>query len=151
MEDWPLLRDEYQVLLNDIVVKCEEIAYHLDTATQLVDDRSLSRIFEDLAGQHREMIGTLERYIRGTGELPRAADADKELFEGLITRIKTAASEDAHQTLIEERISAENELLQIIAEGSERSSLPRDTRIVLHALEERVLEILNQLNEAVSV
>lgn len=127
-----LISDE-QIAMNEVIVKCRELADYYRESAEVLEDTGLSDLFHELSRQHEAAAEDLERRIRETGELPKAPDADREAVELLLSRLKASLSEDERSTLLEEREQVETELAECAAKA-----LQRDLPQKIHSLLERI-------------
>ena len=128
-----MLISDKQIAINEVIVKCRELADYYREAGGVLDDTGLSDLFRELSRQHETAAEDLERRIREKGEISKAPDADREAVEFLLSRLKATLSEDERSTLLEERELLETELSECTAEALEQD-LSRKTRTLLERI-----------------
>jgi len=143
-----MIRDERAVILDDILVLCEEAADQYEDGRNRIDrDEWLSGLFARLARERHEMAMEVEQHIRRFGDLPSEPDADDETVERLLSRLKSALTDDVRLALLDERINTEKELVFLIGRAMEQS-LPAETRLMLRRLHQLALAAQHELATA---
>ena len=112
-----MLISDKQIAMNDVIVKCRELADYYREAAEVLEDTKLSNLFRELSRQHKFAAEDLEKRIREKGELPKAPDADREAVELVLSRLKATLSEDERAALLEEREQIETDLVECVAKA----------------------------------
>jgi uncharacterized protein (TIGR02284 family) len=142
-----LIRDERQLVLNDIVEHCRKLADHYRENASLAEDPVLTELFMEISRERRAFAAELEDHLRRLGWLPAAPDPDAELVEELITRVKIAWSEDKRRELLAGMLQAEDRLAGLIA-AALRHEIPAATNSFLKEMQEAVTVTLKRLATA---
>jgi uncharacterized protein (TIGR02284 family) len=142
-----LIRDERQLMLDDIVKHCRKLAARYQQNASLAEDSVLAGLFLEISRERRELADVLENHQRRLGWLPAAPDPDAELVEELITKVKIAWSEDHRRELLAEMLQAEDRLAALIA-AALRHEIPAAIKEVLQRMQETVAFTLKRLAAA---
>jgi len=135
-----MLRNERQIALNEVYVACQEVADGYEAATEHTHDAALAVVFRELAEERRRSSVALEKEIRATGDLPKAADPDAETAREFILNLKTAVAADHRRVLVEGCADAEAELEESAVEALNHD-LSEDQEAIVRA-------VLNEAREA---
>ena len=125
-----ILRSEQQVALQELYRLAQESADHYRDSADFVDDASTTRLFKHIADEREELAQQLAQAIRGTGDLPAAPDADREAGEQLIHRLHAWFTADQTRDVLQQRLSAEQELAQVLRDN--RNATTSDIYQALH-------------------
>jgi hypothetical protein len=112
-----LTRTPEQIALSETNRLCREIVHLAADAAEQAHDSGVKLVMTELARTHRKLVTALDECIRATGDLPRGSDPDLETVKELATRAKKVFASDGDAVLLDERITAEQELLAYIAES----------------------------------
>ncbi len=108
-----LFRTDQQVALNELLVASQVTADHLQESAEFLDAPEVSAELAQLAGLRRSFVERIEEVIRATGDLPSAADTDRETSESLLQRLRAAFSTNEAESVIQQRLQAEQDLAQL--------------------------------------
>ena len=139
-----ILLDDEQAAINELVAACRESVDHYEDAAGQVDDAALVELFASVRSARLETVESLSRCVRESGELPRAAHADKEHFEQLATRVKAAFSSDTQGVFLDARIADEKRLEDLAREAS-RLDLAAEARDCVEALHSQARDARGRL------
>jgi hypothetical protein len=142
-----ILRNEYQVALQDLHALLQESADHYRDSARFVDDGRAARLFHEIADDREAFAARVADVIRGTGDLPAAPDADRETGEQLIHRLRAWFSPDQMRDVIGQRLEAEVELASWLVEQRGKSHNDGHQEL-LGALEQQTGEIRTRLEQA---
>lgn len=113
------LLSDLEVALNEVLVACRESVYHFRDAAELITTENVARELDKLANQRETFIPVLEREIRNLGDLPSMPDPDKENSAMLLRHLGAAMAQDYTSTLLQQRIEAEQHLIELINQARE--------------------------------
>jgi hypothetical protein len=142
-----LIRDERELVLDDLVEHCRKVASHYREYAGLIEEPALGELFSETGRKHLELAVRLEEHLRDLGWLPPAPDPDAELVEELITRVKVAWSADKRHELLAEMLQAEDRLAAMIASAL-RQEISAELRSILKEMEEAADDTLKRLSSA---
>lgn len=108
------LLSDLEVALNELLVACRESVDHFRDATRIIAAEKMAADLKHIADAREYFIPKLENKIRALGDLPAMPDPDKEDGEMLIHHIGAAVSDDYTATLLQQRIEAEKNILELI-------------------------------------
>lgn len=128
-----MLMSDKQIAINEVIVKCRELADYYREAAEILEDTELSDLFRELSRQHEGAAEDVEKRIREKGELPKAPDADREAVELVLSRLKATLSEDERATLLEEREQIETDLAEY-TDKALQEDLSEKTRSLLERI-----------------
>ena len=111
------LLSDLEVALNELLVACRETVDHYRDGKELISDKNIANQFKQLASEREPFIALLEQKIRDFGDLPSVPDPDKEDGEMLVHHLGAAVSEDYDEKLLQQRIDAEKNILEIIKQA----------------------------------
>ncbi len=122
-----LLRSEYLVALNDLIVACRDAAACHLRAARLIEDRALADELTAL-GKDREAIAEqLAAAMLTKDDIPNAPDSEKVLLDAVATRLKSALSRDDTLQLLHD-----SEVREDAVTEAARALLRRDDEDGLH-------------------
>lgn len=145
-----ILRSDQEVALNDLLVALRESVDHCNDAIELVDPSPLTPVLRDAALQRSQFIPRLEEAIRQLGDLPSVPDPDKESGEMLIHHVGAALSSDYENDLIEQRITSDQHLLDLVTAASANTSEASFMQL-MNDIGAHTTQTLNHLKAAQSV
>lgn len=140
-----MLRTELQTAMNDVIVACEDVADGHENAAEFIEDEAIARTLLDIAAVRCTAAEELAEHLRELGDLPKAPDSDYETVRDALARFKAALSPDERETIIGERLAAEQALGEAVMRALERPELPDRTREVLLQLLDDVRAAQEQL------
>lgn len=140
------LLSDLEVALNELLVACRESVDHFRDASRIIAAEKMVQDLKEIADAREYFIPTLENKIRDLGDLPAVPDPDKEDSEMLIHHIGAAVSDDYTCTLLQQRIDAEKNILELI----KRAKNNDDDNACKKLLEELTLQV-NRTIEKLSV
>lgn len=111
-----IFRTDGQVALNSLLVAAMETLDHYRDAVELVEP-NIGQLFGDIAKQRRALIHRLKDAVRASGDLPAVPDPDKEAGEMLLHRVAALIKSNYTADILEQRITGEKKLADIIAEA----------------------------------
>ncbi|ADE14735.1 conserved hypothetical protein [Nitrosococcus halophilus Nc 4] len=129
--------DDREVALDEVILKCKDIARDYKKVLSLTDDLLLVHLFEELAEQRKNWVARLESHIRKLGGLPSDIDPEKQILEEIITHTKVALSDDERNILLNDRQKEEEELKTLV-QLALRQEIPEETRLLLRQIEEEI-------------
>lgn len=133
-----MFRSDAQVALNDLLVALRESADLYADDAELADGApELAALFETLARRRSELGEELAAQVRKSGDLPRLPDADRETLLRLGNRFRSRMAPNALDELIGDRLAAEGELAQRVAEALCAVGAP-EPRLLLNQLQREV-------------
>ena len=141
-----MLLDDEQAAINELVAACRETADHYEDAAGQLDDAALGELFARLREARLGTVESLCRIVRASGELPRAAPADKEHFDQLVTRVKAVFSPDSRTPFLDARIEDERRLTQL-ADEALALGLAAESRDCVEALRAQTSDALARLED----
>lgn len=133
----PMLRDDRQVALNDVIVLCRDAADHYRDAAALLERGEPARLLDDLARRRAQAADELARHSRQLGDLPDEPDPDKETVDNLLTRLKALFVEDERRTVLAETEQIEAQIAAAAA-AALGQPLPDTTLALLRRLEKDI-------------
>lgn len=119
-----ILRSEQQVALQQLYRLAQESIDHYQDSAEFVDDADAAGLFTRIANERKPLVEQLAQVIRDTGDLPAAPDADRETGEQLLHRLHAWFTADQTRDVIEQRLEAETELAQVLADSKNETSDP---------------------------
>jgi len=139
------LLSELEVALNELLVACRESVDHFRDGTELVNNDQLTSDFKHFANEREPFISLLEQKIRELGDLPTMPDPDKEDSEMLIHHLGAAVSEDYTEKVVQQRLDAETNLLEIIRKAREQD-VNKHCESLLNNLESQIVKVVDRLS-----
>lgn len=112
-----ILRTDQQVAINELLIVIKDTADHFHDAAEFLDDPSVTRTLETIAGERETLASRYEKAVRNLGDLPAGPDIDRETLERLAHRVGAAVSPDHVGEVISQRLAAENYLRKIIEQA----------------------------------
>ncbi len=138
------LLSELEVALNELLVACRESVDHFRDGAELVTEEQLARELKQFATEREPFIALLEQKIRDLGDLPTVPDPDKEDSEMLIHHLGAAVSEDYTEKVVQQRLDAEKNLLEIIKKARDQDD-NHHCETLLTNLERQVMSVMVKL------
>jgi hypothetical protein len=105
-----MLRDNKEVVLNEVLVICRKAADHSSQALELTDDPRLAESFGRMRRRRRDDVRRVEGLVRELGYRPGEPHGDKKDLSMLATLVRQAIPGDGGQALIEKALGFEAEL-----------------------------------------
>ncbi|MFO7965953.1 MAG: DUF2383 domain-containing protein [Desulfobacterales bacterium] len=106
-----MLENENVVALNNVILSCREAASRYHTASTLLDEGSLKKVFTSFADYREDVARRLEAAVKRLGSLPMDTNPDKQTLEMLWTRIKSAVENDKIHILLTEGFDLEENII----------------------------------------
>lgn len=119
-----ILRSEQQVALQQLYRLLQESIDHYQDSAEFVDDDVTAQLFTRIASEREPLVEQLAQAIRDTDDLPAAPDADKETGAQLLHRLHAWFTADQTRDVVEQRLEAETELAQVLADSHNQTSDP---------------------------
>lgn len=142
-----LLRDNMQIMLNEIHALCIESADHYTASAGKTQDPGLAHLFIELAAERQKIAGNLAEQIRLLDDQPRMPDPDREAIGDMISDIKLLFVGQEGDTLLQERESLEHRIEEA-AEAALKLSLPDPAREVVGEVLRHVHLAIDRLQKA---
>ena len=144
-----ILRDEWEVALNDLIGLSITAADTYETAVRVVEDqdRDLAALFAEMAAARRRMASSLRAVDRRLGEMPHAVDPDYATLHDLFLRLKSLFAKDERRSLIEECELADSQLAGRLATAL-TAPLPEPASQAVRQIEYEVTASLGRLAAA---
>lgn len=139
------LLSDLEVALNELLVACREAVDHFRDGSELISANHIADEFKQLASERETFIPLLEQKIRDFGDLPSVPDPDKEDGEMLVHHLGAAVSEDYDQKLLQQRIEAEKNILEIIKQARANDE-DNSCDTLLKNLEHQVIAVIEKLS-----
>lgn len=124
-----MLRDNILVVLEEVVLRCQEAAEDYAAAGQEVEDRELTQLFAFLEAERRTMVGRLSDTLRD-GNHPLRSHHPSSTVQRWMTRLRAAFTIDRRVIMLEECERSE----QLLGEAMVRAlgaPLPGEARRML--------------------
>lgn len=138
------LLSDLEVALNELLVACRESVDHFRDGAQLTPEEAIASELKKIANAREPFLQTLERKIRELGDLPTMPDPDKEDSEMLLHHLGAAVSSDYTNKLLQQRIEAEEKILEIIERANENDE-NNSCQDVLGDLRVQVNDVIGKL------
>jgi hypothetical protein len=138
------LLSDLEVALNELLVACRESVDHFRDGIELISEENIASEFKQFASEREPFIQMLEQKIRDLGDLPSVPDPDKEDGEMLIHHLGAAVSEDYTGKVVQQRIDAEQRILEIIKQARENDD-NNACETLLDNLERQVNNVIKKL------
>jgi hypothetical protein len=142
-----LIRDNEQILLNEIHVLCMEAADHYEAATSKDGVADMNRVFSEAAEEHRGFAAKLAGYIRLNDDQPKLPDPDRETLALFLTSIKGRLANNERQVLLQDQVNIEQKLSETVKTALQ-CDLPSDVKLLLEDILANAHSMLNVLRDA---
>lgn len=139
-----LLRTDKEVALNDLLVASRETADHYQDAIEYLEDPQLTPVLREIIQERQAFIARIEQSIRALGDLPSVPDPDRETGEMLIHHVTAALSPDSANEILEQRVKAEQQLLDLL-QACHDVGLDKEHAVMLNEMEQQVRATLARL------
>ena len=130
-----MLRDERLALLNDLLRQVRSLAHHYQASADGMGDRDCAALLRRLAGQRESLGARLEYQLRALGDLPDAADADREWLQQLTEQLRARLAASGVALMLQQR-AGEEERLAALATAALDQPLPEALRHLLRGARE---------------
>lgn len=108
-----ILRSDFLVSLNDLIVACREAATQHWTAADVCGDEDLEQAFRRLSRDRNAAYEELAGKVADLGDVPNAPAHEKELLSSVVTRVKAALSEDEVSRLFDDCQEKEARIVEL--------------------------------------
>ena len=105
-----IIRSDTDVILHDAFVALEESVDQYADSAEFLREHAVAKIFKELSAERLALLKSLAEAIRRTGNLPPAADDDKESFRLALQHVFASLSENAVVQVLEQCLQQEREL-----------------------------------------
>ena len=105
-----IIRSDADVILHDVFVALEESVDQYADSAEFLREHEVAKIFKELSLERVALLKALAEAIRRTGNLPPAADDDKESFRLALQHVFANLSENAVAQVLEQCLQQEREL-----------------------------------------
>ena len=144
----PMLLDDTQVAIDELLAACQESATHYADAAGRVGTPALAGLFDGIAAERRDDVECLAGIVRDSGRLPRAPYADRRDLHQFVTHAKAALADDEARVLLDDRIADERRLGEL-ADGVLRQAPDAATRDCVERIGRRAGEARARLTDAI--
>lgn len=117
-----LIRSDLQIALNDLYTLAQASAEQYQNMADFIDDQAIGHLLLTIADRRLALAEDLEAAIRQTDDLPTAPDSDRETSLQLMHRLQAFLSADQSQDILKQRLVAEQELLEQLAQVAQSPS-----------------------------
>lgn len=139
-----MLRDEKLLALDEVTQGSQLVLDHLQQFADALDNPAISRLFLELAEQHRDYVARLDYQVRCLGELPSRADSDREFVEYLASLFHGTIIEDREEVFLDKAINLEKTVREKIDSGL-AIELPDDVRSLFTHMRSEIDQSLSRL------
>lgn len=139
-----IFRTDQQVALNELLVASQFTADHLQDSAEFLEESEVSAELQQLADLRQSLVERIEEVIRATGDLPSAADTDKETGESLLQRLRAAFAPNEIESVVQQRLQAESNLARLAQETREHG-LAGQNEALLYELDGNIQMVSHRL------
>lgn len=112
------IRTDEQVALNNLLVAIRESIDHYHDAAGILEEKTIRTLMGAISQERKSLATRLEQAIRDSGDLPTVPDADKKTGEMLVHHVAAFLKDGYTDSLLQQRLVAEQNLLDLIADGA---------------------------------
>lgn len=139
-----ILRSDFLVSLNDLIVACREAAIQHWTAADICGDKGLEQEFRRLSQDRNAAFEELASKVTDLGDVPNAPAHEKELLSSVATRVKAALSEDEMSRLFDDCQAKEAQIIEsadAVLQFADDESLQARVRELRDDADQRINEL----------
>lgn len=111
-----MIRTEKQTALQDLLVALQETADMFRDTADYVDEQSLSRELESIAGEREGFLPSLRKLLRDNEDLPSEPDRERETAKKLLSRLFAAVDSNSTGEILMEREKEEDHVKQALTQ-----------------------------------
>lgn len=143
-----MLIDDPSVAVNEVIIACQEVADRYTDAGGIMEDSSLSQLFNTLASQRRAAADRLADLIRDRGGLPRTVDTEQEQLHILWSHLKQTLAGHNDSILLKDILQQETQL-QATADTALALKLDTTAREIIDQIRRESLTAFTRLSHRV--
>ena len=139
-----LIRTDQQVAMNALYTAIRKNADHYHDAALRLGDSALTMVFHEIVEQRNILSENIRELVRGLGDLPSEPDPDRETLEQLAYHIGSSLSSNQPVKILQQRLSAEQEVADLAA-AAKRVELNDACTALVEEVEEHVQTVTGRL------
>ncbi len=110
------IRTEKQTALQDLLVALQETADMFRDTAHYVDEQSLSKELESIAGEREGFLPALRKLLLENEDLPSEPDRERETAKKLLSRLFAAVDSNSVGEILLEREKEEDHVKEALAQ-----------------------------------
>ena len=141
-----LIRDDAQMLINEVHALCIETAEHYELATSKPISSEATALLAKFAAERRQLAAELASYICAHDDLPRLPDPDRETLGNVVDELRALFTQNEQQIFMASTRKLEGQLSQKLTE-SFKLKLDQEVFALLQRIKQHNETVRQQLPE----